>query len=130
MTAPREPFSWDQDGDLPIPLGIPTSDDVEIPVSHQILSEAETVVRDAQGAIGRQDTDPTITIPDTDSGKSAKGSPQVVARPRVSLSRRSLVITLTVACAFAFLHGWSVGARAKQPPPRTCDAHHCPVDPS
>jgi hypothetical protein len=130
MNLPREPFSWDGDGDLPVPLGPSTP---ELPVTAQILSEAETVVRDAQAAIGRQDTDPTVTIPARSSDGLGPGSRRIdlitkFARP---LSRRSLAVTLTVGCALAFLHGWSVGARAAEPPPaNSCDAHHCQADPS
>jgi hypothetical protein len=128
MSLPREPFSWSGDEDRPIPLDGSTHDQPDLPVS-QILSEAETVVRDAQEAIGRQDTAPTITIPVSGSDHLADGSVRTRSRP--SLSRRSLAVTLTLGCALAFLHGWSVGASATEhPPARSCDAHHCPVDPS
>lgn len=133
MTLPREPFSWDGAEDLPVPLDAPTPDEPECAASPQILSEAETLVREAQEAIGRQVTDPTISIPAPavacgDVGEESERSLSMTRAVR-SLSRRSLAIALTVGCAFAFLHGWSVGATAAEHShASSCDTHHCPVD--
>ena len=133
MTLPREPFSWDGDEDLPVPLDAPTPNEPERAVSPQIVSEAESVVLDAQAAIGRQVTDPTITIPvsvlASDDLGDQPGATNSMPRSARSVSRRSLSIALTVGCAFAFLHGWSVGATAAEHPhASSCDTHHCPVD--
>jgi hypothetical protein len=123
MSLPREPFAWDGDHDLPVPLDDSNPD---LPVTSQILSEAETVVRHAQADMARQDTDPTITIP-----ALVSESRRINLRIGWPLSRRSLEVTLTFACALAFLHGWSVGASAAEnPPAKSCDAHHCQDDPS
>lgn len=126
MNLPREPFAWDEDDDLPVPL----DGSADVPVAPQILSEAETVVRQAQADIARQDTDPTITIPALPSDDQAPESRRSDLRFAMPLSRRSLAVTLTFACALAFLHGWSVGATAEDSPAKSCDAHHCQADPS
>jgi hypothetical protein len=114
MNLPREPFAWDGEEDLPVPLGTSTPNDPGHPVSSQILSEAETVVRDAQAAISRQDTDPTIplTNPARPSDDSGPGDRRIDLMTRLvrPLSRRSLAVTLMMGCALAFIHGWSVGA--------------------
>lgn len=127
MNLPREPFAWDGEDDLPVPLdGSP-----DVPVGPQILSEAETVVREAQADIARQDTDPTITIPALSFDDQASESRRIDLRFALPLSRRSLAVALTFACALAFLHGWSVGASAAEDSPvKSCDAHHCQADPS
>ena len=133
MTLPREPFSWDGDEELPVPLDAPTPNDPERAVSPQILTEAETLVREAQAAIGREVTDPAISIPDpaVASGDVGEESERTLSMTRSvrPLSRRSLLTALSVACALAFLHGWSVGATAAEPRHTiSCVAHHCPVD--
>lgn len=125
MNLPREPFAWDEGGDLPVPLG---GSNLEVPVSAQILSDAERVVLDAQADIARQDTDPTITIPAGTSDDAAPASPLINFSSARSLSHRGLAITLAFACALAFLHGWSVGASAASPPSQSCGSHHCPND--
>lgn len=128
MRLPREPFSWDEDGDVPVGLGPPTSPKPEPALSSQILSEAESVVRAAQEAIAREKTN-LDTSPEPDGGvPSSQPSPRKgFVRP---ISRGALAIILIVACALSFLHGWSVGAKAEQLPTRSCDADPCQVDPS
>lgn len=127
MNLPREPFAWDEGDDLPVPLGDP---DVEVPVTPQILSDAERVVLDAQAEIARQDTDPTITIPTNDSDEPTPASRLIDFTAARSLSHRGLAITLAFACVLAFLHGWSAGASAAGPRSQSCVAHHCQTDPS
>lgn len=129
MSLPREPFSWDEDGDRPVPLddsGFSTSEPPEVPV---VLSEAEKVVREAQEAIGRQDTDP-IVVP------QSPVSPEVTKpqRPSRRVSRRmargSLAAFTAIGCLLAFAHGWSVGAQAGTGDRvDSCDVHHCSEEP-
>lgn len=129
MSLPREPFSWDEDGDRPVPLdasGFSASEPPEVPV---VLTEAEKVVREAQEAIGRQDTDP-IVVPQGPVTPDAS-EPQ---RPSRGVSRRmargSLVAVTAVGCLLAFAHGWSVGAQAGLADQvDSCDVHHCSEEP-
>ena len=131
MSLPREPFSWEGEDDRPVPLegGIP--DEVRV-VSPDILSEAETVVRAAQQEMAREDTDPTIEIP-LDSGVMTPETvgPRIVKALPTSRSPRGLTVLTAIGCVLAFIHGWSAGAKAAgRPPPNSCVAHHCQVDPS
>ncbi len=127
MNLPREPFAWDEGDDLPVPLD---DSNLEAPVSSQILSDAERVVRDAQADIARQDTDPTITVPADVSDDPAPASPLIDFRLARPLSHRGLAVALAFACALAFLHGWSAGASAAGARSQSCVSHHCPTDPS
>lgn len=127
MSLPREPFAWDQGDDLPVPL---EDSNLEVPVTAQILSDAERVVLDAQADIARQDTDPTVTIPTVTSDDPAPATPLINFRVARSLSHRGLAISLAFGCALAFLHGWSVGASAAGPRSQSCVSHHCQTDPS
>jgi hypothetical protein len=132
MSVPREPFSWD-DEDRPVPLGAPTPEDPGLASPPQILSDAETVVLEAQEAIGRQDTDPAISIPPT-RARSCLTSPSEPTAPRsFRISdprlRKSLVAVLVIGCVLSFAHGWSAGARAGERSDGSCDHHHCHTDP-
>ena len=131
MSLPREPFSWDDERDQPVPLESVSDDEARV-VSSDILSEAETVVRMAQEEIAREDTDPTIEIPPAkDVIKLQAGGPQALTGPANSRSPKGLTILTAIGCVLAFIHGWSAGAGASgRPPPKSCVAHHCQVDPS
>ncbi len=129
MSLPREPFSWDEDGDRPVPLddsGFSASEPPEVPV---VLTEAEKVVREAQEAMGRQDTDPIVVPPSPVSPEVTK--PQGPSR-RVGrrMARGSLIAVTAVGCLLAFAHGWSVGAQAGTGDQvDSCDVHHCSEEP-
>lgn len=130
VSLPREPFSWEGENDLPVPLDGSTPDEAEV-VSPDTLSAAETVVRVAQQAIAREDTDPTTVMPVLHKGVAPRGVSQLMVRVARRPSPRSLGLLTAVGCALAFVHGWSVGARAaERPSPQSCVAHHCQVDPS
>jgi hypothetical protein len=133
MSLPREPFSWERGGDIPVPLGAATPNDSEPLVSAEILNDAETVVRSAEEAMSRQDTDPAITFPVFPAHGSTQraGSAYPDARFIGLLSRRTLTAILAMGCTLAFAHGWSVGAKAVEPSPSaSCDANHCHAHPS
>ena len=121
MRLPREPFSWDGDGEEPVSLNEPGGD---ADASGELINEAEAVVREAQDAIAREDTDPYLTIPHhvvppppSTPGQGRTGSPLMHR-----VSRRTLAILLTSSCVLAFAHGWSVGSAHAAPP---CDSPHC-----
>lgn len=129
MSLPREPFSWDGD-DVPVPLDDAALDFPRSGETEEVLVVAESVVRDAQDAIARQDTDPTLTIPEP---VPAEPAIEASSRPPWSLRERTpravKAALLALGCALAFAHGWSVGATAEAgEPPATCDAHHCSQD--
>ena len=127
MTVPRRPFSWEGDDD-PVPLHhSPSGPGPGVPAD--IADEAETVVRDAQEEMARQDTDPYMTVPPEviapPAGEEFSGSGLRHHLDR-SLSRRGLATLAVVTCLFAFAHGWVTGASAS--PGSTgsaCDADHC-----
>jgi hypothetical protein len=131
MSLPREPFSWEGNNEQPVPLDRSGPNDAK-PMAPDILSEAETVVRAAQQAIGREDTQPTITIPVPDRGViTSIVSRRFPGRTDGARSLSALALVTTAGCAVAFLHGWSVGANtAEGAPSRSCVPHHCPVDSS
>ncbi len=113
MSLPREPFSWDADDDLPVPLGPSASDHSTPGVSTQVLTEAEMAVCDAPEALARQDTDPAATIPTSSSEASTQRSWRSRQGGRwlnMTISRRALGATVAITSALAFAHGWSVGA--------------------
>ena len=125
MSLPREPFSWDGD-DVPVPLDDAGLDFPGCGGAEDVLVVAESVVNDAQDAIARQDTDPTLTLPEPDLTEPAYESPSSVPRSRPRFPRALKATLLAVGCALAFVHGWSVGAPAEAgEPASTCDAHHC-----
>lgn len=115
VSLPREPFSWEGENDLPVPLDGSTPNEAEV-VSPDTLSAAETVVRVAQQAIAREDTDPTTVMPVLHKGVAPRGVSQLMVRVRVARrpSPRSLGLLTALGCALAFAHGWSVGARAAE----------------
>ena len=122
MTLPREPFSWEGDDDLPVPLGSSTHDGGEAPVSPDVLSEAETLVRVPQQTVPGPVLDGGVTPRDSRTRLMVS-----IIRP---LSPRTLGLLMAGGCALAFVHGWSVGAQAaERPPPKSCVLHHCQVDP-
>ena len=131
MSLPREPFSWDGENDQPVPLESEIDDEARV-ASPDILSEAETVVRAAEQQIAREDTDPTIEIP-FDKGVVPPGTvgPQIATGVASSRFSKGLTLLTAAGCVVAFTHGWSAGAKAAgRPPPKSCGAHHCQVDPS
>lgn len=119
MSAPREPFDWSGSGDEPIPLDARSLESPRSDGSESVLVEAEEVVRSAQEAIARQDTDPSNAL-----------QPSLESRVRLaatrSLSLRTLALLLTMSCGLAFAHGWTTGAKGRpRPQPHLCDAGHC-----
>lgn len=126
MSLPREPFSWEGDDDIPIPLDDAGLDVPESREGEEVLVVAESVVRDAQDAIARQDTDPTLTLPDPVPEVLAAAVPHSPRRFPAPAPRAVKAALLAAGCAVAFAHGWSVGATAAAgEPPSTCDANHC-----
>lgn len=127
MSLPREPFSWDGDDDVPVPLDDAGFDHPQPREAEEIVVVAESVVRDAQDAIARQDTDPTLTLPDPE--EPATDVALAPSRFRARVTRVLKASLLAAGCALAFAHGWSVGATAVAgEPPATCDANHCSQD--
>ena len=118
MKTPREPFSWEGDDDEPV-----SPDDLLGISGPKIVDEAETVVLEAQQAIGREDTDPFITVPEL--GESESRVPGLIAAVDRSISRRRLLAGLAVVCLLAFVHGWSMGSTRAQAAPSSCDSNHC-----
>lgn len=80
------------------------------------VTSAETAVLEAQDAIGRQTTDPYMTLPPLLSEE--KGL-KVLLRRRVAPSIALLL--LIVGCVAAFASGWESG----MPAARGCDRAHC-----
>jgi hypothetical protein len=121
MSLPREPFSWDEDGDRPVPLdgsGFSASEPPEVPV---VLTEAEKVVREAQEAIvvPQSPVTPDVSEPQRPSRRVSR-----------RVARGSLVAVTAVGCLLAFAHGWSVGAQASTGDQAdSCDVHHCSEEP-
>lgn len=118
MSLPKQPFSWDDDRDeTPIPLGENDGDEV-VGMTAAVVEEAEVVVREAQDAIARQDTDPVIPL-----SLLASGTKEFAARLSAA-GRRDLhsssgtrrrplkAVTVVAACAIAFAHGWHQGSVA------------------
>ncbi len=125
MRLPREPFSWDGDDDLPVPLdGLGSSDSPEPTPAGEVLAVAESVVRDAQEAISRQDTDPNVILAEHARGRPRSNEPRARERFQPRLSRAHRAALLSLGCALAFAHGWGVGATADASP-SSCDRHHC-----
>ena len=110
MKLPREPFSWDGgEEEEPIPV---TEDGLAV------LAAAESHVRAAQEALGRQDTDPAVI--------DLREPDLLVAEPPspVPVGGRALRLALVVvACTVAFTHGWQHGAAQANPP--RCESTHC-----
>ena len=121
MRLPREPFSWDGDGDEPVSLNGPVGD---ADASGELINEAEAVVREAQDAMAREDTDPYMTIPHdvVPPPPSAPGQGRTGSRLMHRVSRRTLALLLTGSCVLAFAHGWTVGSAHAATP---CDPAHC-----
>lgn len=123
MSLPREPFDWAGPDDEPIFLGALPSEPPRSGEAPSVLVTTEDVVRGAQEAISRHDTDPSISTPSplpAFQGATASG---LMAR---SFSRRTLALLLTMSCGLAFAHGWITGARARPDShSRPCDADHC-----
>lgn len=114
MRLPRQPFSWDDEDERPIPLSEPSGDSAEAR-SSRILEEAERLVRDAQDGLARQDTDPLIRIPPKPSGVAAPALATSIERAQEALmtrllSRHAGAVLLALSCVVAFGHGWSVGS--------------------
>lgn len=126
MNLPREPFSWDGDDDRPVP-----PDDLwSGQDSWKASDEAELIVRDAQAAIAREDTDPNISTPKPERGPEADFRVSLRQDPLQAINwrrvRRSLV---AVACLLAFAHGWATGASEHRGfPSGACGVNHCPPD--
>ena len=118
MRTPREPFSWDGDDDELV------SPEILLGSSGpKIVNEAETFLLEAQEAIGREDTNPSITVPGL--GKTGPRVPSLAAVMDRSISRRKLLAGLAVVCLFAFVHGWSVRSASAQEASSTCVSDHC-----
>ena len=114
MRLPREPFSWDGE-DEPIPLSEGEPSDVEI------VQHAETVVREAQEEIARQDTDPFMTIPPgIERGDELSPGPRTRSLSRHAVRRAVVAAFLLASCLIAFTHGWAT-ARADICGPTHCD---------
>lgn len=128
MSLSREPFSWDDEGDQPVPLDDRGLRD-EIAEEPVVLQEAEAVVREAQDVIARQDTDPTIMLPEPPSTTReavADGPSRDIPRR----TPRALVVTVALGCLLAFAHGWSVGSSPEaNASVDSCDRSHCSEEP-
>ena len=120
MRLPREPFSWDGDGEEPVSLN-PVGD---AGAAGELINEAESVVRGAQDAIAREDTDPYMTIPvDVVPPPPSPPGPGRTPLPlTLRVSRRTLALLVSGSCVLAFAHGWTVGSASAAPP---CDSAHC-----
>jgi hypothetical protein len=116
MRTPRQPFSWHGDDENPI-----APEDLLGVVGPKIIDEAEAVVLQAQDAIGRQDTDPFMTLPEQAQGSVERR----ISRLQRPVSRRALIATLLLACVLAFAHGWSVGSSGALAASSNCDSDHC-----
>ena len=115
MRLPREPFSWDGE-DEPIPLNEPKAGEAEI------VQDAETVVREAQEELARQDTDPYMTIPPAiETGGELSGGPRTRSLLKPAVRRAAVAALLSASCLIAFTHGWATGARAGACGPTHCD---------
>lgn len=124
MSLPREPFTWDGDDD-PISLDAARSEDGTL-----ILGDAETLVRDGQDEVAREDTE-KVVVASSSGEKSTLPVPRAVPALTLPTPRVALPLLLALACALAFLHGWSTGATASGLAPSSrCDAPHCEIDPT
>lgn len=123
MSLPREPFDWTGPDDEPISLDATSFEHPQSEGTERVLVEAEGVVRSAQEAIARQDTDPSVTIPSPSTVLRVESRSGLMVR---SISRRSLAFLLTASCGIAFAHGWTTGASARpNPHSQSCDGRHC-----
>lgn len=123
MSLPREPFDWTGPDDEPISLDAMSFEHPQSEGTERVLVEAEGVVRSAQEAIARQDTDPSVTIPAPSTVLRVESRSGLMGGP---ISRRSLAVLLTAGCGLAFAHGWTTGVSASlKPRPQSCDASHC-----
>jgi hypothetical protein len=123
MSLPREPFDWTGPEDEPISLDATPLESVRSEGAESVLVEAEDVVRGAQEAIARQDTDPSVTLPSPSTLLRVESRSGLIGG---SISRRSLAFLLTASCGLAFAHGWTTGASARPDPhSQSCDASHC-----
>lgn len=112
MRLPRQPYSWDEGDDHPIPADL-LGDSVE--ASDEPIARAEMVVREAQDAIAREDTDPAIPV--------ARQLVVDASFDRDSrLPKRALV---AVGCVLAFSHGWITGASSGSGYGNACSTESC-----
>jgi hypothetical protein len=126
MSVLREPFSWEGDDDLPVPL-----DSADRESAPPIIKETEILVRDAEEEIAGQDADPMITTSPPGPLESMPRARRRVPHLSQGPSRAALATCLVLACGLGFLHGWNVGAKAvKGGSAASCDSHHCQTDPS
>lgn len=111
MRLPRQPYSWDEGDNRPVPpehLEDPSEVRGEGPIA-----SAEMVVREAQDAIAREDTDPAIpqAVRTTTDGRLEELRPRRIA-------------LVAAGCVLAFFHGWVTGS----PPGPSGHTNSCGMD--